>query len=46
MLASLLTGSIPGILIASHAAARVPEAWLRHGLAAMLLLAAGKLVLH
>ena len=46
MLASLLVGSLPGILLGSHLAARVPERALRHSLAAVLLLAGGKLVLH
>jgi len=46
MLASLLAGSLPGILIGSHLAPRIPERVLRHSLAAVLLLAGGKLVLH
>jgi uncharacterized membrane protein YfcA len=46
MLASLLVGSIPGILLGSHLAPRIPERALRHSLAAVLLLAGGKLVLH
>ena len=46
MLASLLVGSIPGILLGSHLAPRTPERALRHSLAAVLLLAGGKLVLH
>ena len=46
MLASLLVGSLPGILIGSHIAPRIPERALRHSLAAVLLLAGGKLVLH
>ena len=46
MLASLLTGSLPGILLGSWLAPRVPERALRHSLAAVLLLAGGKLVLH
>jgi hypothetical protein len=46
MLASLLVGSIPGILLGSHLAPRIPERALRHSLAAVLLLAGAKLVLH
>ncbi|HET6265516.1 MAG TPA: sulfite exporter TauE/SafE family protein [Usitatibacter sp.] len=46
MLASLLVGSLPGILLGSHLAPRIPERALRHSLAAVLLLAGGKLVLH
>ena len=46
MLASLLVGSLPGILVGSHIAPRIPERALRHSLAAVLLLAGGKLVLH
>ncbi|HUP29818.1 MAG TPA: sulfite exporter TauE/SafE family protein [Usitatibacter sp.] len=46
LLASLLVGSIPGILLGSHLAARVPERVLRNSLAAVLLLAGGKLVLN
>ena len=45
MLASLLVGSLPGILLGSHLAPRIPERALRHSLAAVLLLAGGKLVL-
>jgi uncharacterized protein len=37
LLASLLTGSIPGIILASYCAHRVPEALLRRGLAVVLL---------
>jgi uncharacterized membrane protein YfcA len=44
MLAALLAGSIPGILAGSHFAARIPERALRHSLAAVLLLAGGKLL--
>ena len=46
MLASLLVGSLPGILLGSHLAPRIPERALRQSLAAVLLLAGGKLVLH
>lgn len=46
MLASLLAGSLPGILVGSHLAPRIPERALRHSLAAVLALAGGKLVLH
>ena len=45
MLASLLLGSLPGILLGAKLAARLPERALRHSLAAVLLLAGGKLVL-
>ncbi len=45
MLASLLVGSLPGILLGSHLAPRIPERVLRNSLAAVLLLAGGKLVL-
>src|SRR5947207_3244144 len=40
-----LVGSLPGILLGSHLAPRIPERALRHSLAAVLLLAGGKLVL-
>ena len=46
ILASLLIGSLPGILVGSHLAARVPERFLRNSLAAVLLLAGTKLVMH
>ena len=46
LLASLLVGSLPGILLGSHLASRVPERVLRNSLAAVLLLAGGKLVLN
>ena len=46
LLASLLVGSLPGILVGSHLAARVPERFLRNSLAAVLLLAGTKLVIH
>jgi uncharacterized membrane protein YfcA len=44
LLASLLVGSLPGILLGSHLAPRLPERALRHSLAAVLLLAGGKLI--
>jgi uncharacterized membrane protein YfcA len=44
LLATLLAGSIPGILVGSHFASRLPERALRHSLAAVLLLAGGKLL--
>ncbi len=46
LLASLLIGSLPGILVGSHLAARIPERVLRHSLVAVLLLAGTKLVIH
>src|SRR5260221_651659 len=46
LLASLLVGSLPGILVGSHLAARIPERFLRTSLAAVLLLAGTKLVMH
>ncbi len=46
LLASLLVGSIPGILLGTHLAAKLPERALRHSLVAVLLLAGTKLVLH
>jgi len=46
LLASLLVGSLPGILLGSHLAARIPERVLRHSLIAVLLLAGTKLVVH
>ena len=46
LLASLLAGSLPGILVGSHFAARIPERFLRNSLAAVLLLAGSRLVLH
>lgn len=45
LLAALLLGSLPGILLGTHLAARLPERVTRHGLAALLLLAGGKLVI-
>jgi uncharacterized membrane protein YfcA len=44
MLASLLLGSVPGIMIASNIAPRVPEQVLRTALAAVLLLVALRLL--
>jgi uncharacterized membrane protein YfcA len=44
LLGSLLVGSLPGVVLGSHLATRVPEAFLRLLLAAMLLVAAGKLL--
>jgi len=46
LLLGLLAGSIPGIVLGSLAAARLPERLLRHSLVAVLLLAGTKLVLH
>ena len=46
LLASLLIGSLPGIVVGSHLAARIPERLLRHSLVAVLLLAGTKLVVH
>jgi uncharacterized membrane protein YfcA len=46
LLASLLVGSLPGIVLGSYLAARIPERVLRHSLAAVLLLAGTKLVAH
>jgi len=43
LLASLLVGSLPGIVLGSYAAARVPEKVLRPVLAGTLLLVGGKL---
>jgi uncharacterized protein len=45
LLGSLLTGSLPGIVIGSYVSVRVPDAVLRFTLATTLLLIAGKLVL-
>jgi uncharacterized membrane protein YfcA len=44
LLASLLVGSIPGIIVGSHFAARAPDRVLRPILAATLLLVGGRLV--
>src|SRR5712692_2622443 len=46
LLASLLVGSLPGIVLGSHLAARLPERVVRHSLVAVLLLAGTKLVTH
>ncbi|CAG0978209.1 hypothetical protein BURK2_01687 [Burkholderiales bacterium] len=45
LLLALLAGSLPGIYLGSHLAAKVPEVWLRSALATMLLLIGGKFVL-
>lgn len=45
LLLALLAGSLPGIYLGSHLAAKVPEIWLRSALATMLLLIGGKFVL-
>jgi uncharacterized membrane protein YfcA len=45
LLLALLAGSLPGIYLGSHLAARVPEVWLRSALATMLILIGGKFVL-
>lgn len=45
LLLNLLLGSLPGIALGSHLAARVPENRLRGLLAAVLLLVGGKLIL-
>ena len=44
LLASLLTGSLPGIWLGSRLAPRIPERFLRAGLAGMLILIGGKLI--
>jgi len=46
LLGSLLLGSLPGIYIGSHLAAKVPEKVLRPLLAVMLLIIGTRLVLH
>lgn len=46
LLATLLAGSIPGIVLGSHLAARLPERFVRHSLVAILLFVGGRLVLH
>jgi uncharacterized membrane protein YfcA len=46
LLASLLAGSLPGILIGTQLAARLPERVVRHSLVAVLLLAGTKLAFH
>jgi len=45
LLTSLLAGSIPGIIIGSYAAPRMPDTALRYMLAGTLLVAGGRLVL-
>jgi uncharacterized membrane protein YfcA len=45
LLASLLIGSLPGIWLGSSLSARVPERVLRSGLASLLVIVGGKLVL-
>jgi len=45
LLASLLVGSLPGIWLGSTLSARVPERLLRSGLASLLVVVGGKLVL-
>lgn len=44
LLATLLIGSLPGVWLGSHLAPRIPERVLRPLLAAMLMLAGGKLI--
>ncbi len=44
LLASLLSGSIPGIVLGSYLSARLPETFLRPVLAAVLIVAGGRLV--
>ncbi len=44
LLSSLLVGSIPGIIVGSYAAPRIPDAALRYLLAGTLLLVGGRLV--
>jgi uncharacterized membrane protein YfcA len=46
MLGALLVGSLPGIVLGSHFAVRLPERAVRRTLAALLLFAGAKLVLH
>ncbi|WIM06370.1 MAG: sulfite exporter TauE/SafE family protein [Candidatus Nitricoxidivorans perseverans] len=45
LLGALLAGSLPGILVGSHLAHRIPERVLRPALAGMLALVGGKLIL-
>jgi uncharacterized membrane protein YfcA len=45
VLGALLLGSLPGILVGSQLAVRVPDPMLRFGLAAVLVIGGGKLVL-
>ena len=44
MLASLLAGSLPGIFLGSHLVSRLPEKVVRGSIAAVMLLAGGKLI--
>jgi len=44
LLAALLTGSLPGIFLGSRLSPRIPEHFLRAGLAGMLILIGGKLI--
>jgi len=46
LLLALLIGSLPGIALGSHAAARIPERVLRPMLATMLIFVGGKLSLN
>ena len=46
LLGALLVGSLPGIYLGSHLAARVPDHVLRPILAGMLVLVGSKLILH
>lgn len=46
LLGALLVGSLPGIYLGSHMAARVPERILRPTLAGMLILVGSKLIVH
>jgi hypothetical protein len=46
LLANLLLGSIPGILLGSTMSARAPEAVIRNAMAVVLLLVAGKLLMR
>lgn len=44
LLASLLAGSIPGVIVGSLLSSRAPDAWLRPALAAVLLISGAKLL--
>jgi uncharacterized membrane protein YfcA len=44
MLASLLIGSIPGILVGSMVSGKIPEDWVRYALAAMLVVSSLKML--
>ena len=44
LLASLLIGSIPGIVVGSLVAGKIPENWVRYALAAMLVVSAFKML--